>query len=193
VGQGFSFSGGGYLTAPVATASTTGTIEGWVQTAPSMYNYDVFGLGSGPLTQGIVALSLGSTMMWQPELLYNTQTVLGPMVNAAAWNHVAFTWDLTGVTGPGPSIVIYVNGQAVPAVPSVLDAGIPQMLLMGGDAAGSANMTGLLDEVTLYSSVLSSSQITGIYAAGTTGKCQCRTAADCSTSKPTCNASGICQ
>ena len=191
--QAFSFSGASYLTAPVASASSTGTVEGWVLASPTDSNYNVFGFGSGPLTDGLVALGQGSTGMWGPELLYNGQTVVGPSATSAQWVHVAFTWDLTGVTGPGPSLSLYVNGQPTMAVPTMLDAGIPQMLLMGGDAAGNGDMTGMLDEITTYTTVLSSAQIASIYNAGALGKCQCSVSNECPANKPTCNASGFCQ
>ena len=95
-----------------------------------------------------------------------------PMVATGVWYHVA------GVREPGV-IQLYVNGQlAGQTNVSFAQNYGTQPLYFGtsGQSYLDHKLSGLLDEVSLYSRALSSNEVAAIYAAGAAGKCKAGTA-----------------
>jgi hypothetical protein len=149
---------------------------------------------------GVWALSGG--LQWTPEFRFGGQTLTSSVsVNTNAWTHVAIGWtaqvsDAGGDAGTGiEDVSLYVNGSLVASGPiSFIEAGSPATFLIGGDASGPADFTGLIDEVTLYGGELSAVDMQNIYTAGQGGKCQCVTSGQCPLQTPTCNtATMLCQ
>lgn len=196
VGQAFTFAGASYLASAINGINPAGggTVEGWIQvnTIPTG-TFDLFGFGLTTQAMdggGLVATGVGP--YWRPDFVYSGQTVLGIDLNAGQWSHVAITWAPPG-DGGLEDVTVFVDGQATASTSiSFADAGVPTAFLLGGDGAGANDLTGLLDEVTVYSAPLSVPQIQGIFGAGPAGKCQCMMATDCPAQKPTC-VGGFCQ
>jgi hypothetical protein len=192
----FLFNGASYLSAGVNGLSFGGggTAEGWVQVGsiPAM-SADLFGFGTSTQamdTGGMTAMGLGST--WDADFTLNGQTLTGENFTTGSWAHVAVVWSAASDAGV-EQVDFYVDGSLVQTAPmSIADAGVPATFLMGGEGSGAASLTGLVDEVTLYTTQLTAAQIASIYVAGTGGKCQCQGATDCPAQKPTCQA-GFCQ
>lgn len=99
------------------------------------------------------------------------------VVTAGTWQHVAATYD--GSAGPGNRILFYVNGVAKPAsVVNGLDSGgvpennsLPAKIGINGDGISNP-FNGWIDEVQVFASALSLSQVQSIFNAGASGNCK---------------------
>ncbi|MFH1270670.1 MAG: S8 family serine peptidase, partial [Nanoarchaeota archaeon] len=97
------------------------------------------------------------------------------LLNLEAWNHVACTYD--ELTGEGN---LYINGE-IAGLSSIGQINVPilvddEPLFIGGTPSPSTlYFDGLIDEVSLYNSVLSQNEIQRIYEASSAGKCQSST------------------
>ncbi len=192
VGQGFYLDGStGYVDVPDSSSlqaiSTTVTVEMWVQpTVPStggyLYarrdpitseNFSVYVQNDGTLTVLLRTTTspteTGSKFSSAPGVV-----AFGPT------QHIAATADLSS-----SSVNAYVNGVAVPLTvvygPATLGGTFAPVthLYLGRredpgleGQAGAAYFPGMLDEVSLYSTALTQSQIEAIVSAGSAGKCQ---------------------
>jgi hypothetical protein len=199
VGSAFQFAGASYIASTVNGISlSSGTAEGWVQvnTIPTLA--DLFGFSSyppmddagvGPVSMdigGFKANGLGS--VWSSDFYLNGTTISGQSYNNGQWVHLAVTWTLNLVTTSSLDVTVYLDGNLyMSSTMSLLDAGTPASFLIGGSAFGSFYLTGLVDELTIYNTPLTASQIAAIYAAGTAGKCQCFQNSDCPNAMWTCN------
>jgi len=89
-------------------------------------------------------------------------------VPVGEWYHVAMTWDDSAMTGN-----IYLNGEVdgsfVSADMGVIAGNSP--IYIGG-LLGQQYFDGYMDEVGIYASVLSTSEIREIYDRGSLGKCK---------------------
>jgi len=192
VGEAFYFDGStGYVNVPDSSSlqaiSTTISVEMWVQpTVPSsggyLYarrdpltseNFSVYVLNDGTLT-----VLLRSTT--SPTETGSKFTSAPGAVAFGQVQHIAATADLTT-----SSVNAYVNGVAVPLSvvygPATLGGTFSPVthLYLGrredpsveGQAAAQY-FPGMLDEVSLYSTVLTQNQIEKIVSAGSAGKCQ---------------------
>jgi len=86
-------------------------------------------------------------------------------VQTNTWYHVAMTFD-------NAQLLLYVNGVldgSLPVTGPILTTSGP--LLIGGYGQGPWTLSGLVDEVSLYDTVLSGSQVSALYSAGSAGKC----------------------
>jgi hypothetical protein len=168
VGQAFSFGGSGYVETPNSgLISSSWSFEAWVKPA-NAFSSQVWLLGqlygrqlvlrpgaSGPK----VALAVSSSP-------YNWQVVEGADILVGVWSHVVGVCDSSAGT-----LNLYVNGNAGQPVPLGLvpwDSGASWTI----GAVDGQGFSGGLDEVTVYSSALSSGQVQAIYAAGAAGKCR---------------------
>jgi hypothetical protein len=82
------------------------------------------------------------------------------------WNHVAFTYDQS-------AMVLYFNGQPVATNvigPMAINTSSSDMEI-GGTDNNTVYFRGLIDEVSVYSRALSTTEIQAIYNAASAGKC----------------------
>lgn len=181
VKQAFTLDGDGdYVDVGNVDLPDTFTIDAWInaQTTagfPRIFSrsdiggpggYELRVNGTGKL-DAIVYTNTGTTLV-----VYQTTN---PVITLGSWQHVAMTFD--GNAGPGAKVQFYVNGVSVPVTASVDDGG-PTFLntaitaKIGVNGNGSTGpFLGLIDEVELFTRVLSAAEIRSIADAGRAGKC----------------------
>jgi len=128
-----------------------------------------FWLGRAPTDVGLLYANLVDTS-GNYHLVYSAQNAVAPNV----FQHVALTYDHTSGVA-----TLYMNGAVV--AQSNLGIFVPQTgypLWFGvrpgdspGDSTYGSYLSGLLDELTLYSRALTPNEIQSIYNAGSDGKC----------------------
>ena len=91
---------------------------------------------------------------------YGTNYLLNPVISAGVWYHAAFVFT-------GSAITVYYNGNASPTVSmaGVLD-NVTRNVDIGSAGGASEFMNGKIDEVGIWTSALSASDITAIYNSG---------------------------
>ena len=157
VNQAFSFDGvGDYVYLASAPSATTFTIEAWVYLIGDHPNYASIYAG---LQQGFW-LANRRLDWWDGGDLFIGDTPIPP----DEWHHIAVSYD-----GGSGSFVGYVDGVN-DGMSSFMGASLPVPAYLGGDPFGE-DLTGLIDELSVYNRVLSESEIQGIFAAGGEGKC----------------------
>jgi uncharacterized repeat protein (TIGR01451 family) len=147
------------------------TVETWVK------------FNSIPTAAQFVGKTFGSATAASFALWYQSGTlnggvnVSGPGALSAAWTPVTNTWYHLALTYDSgtQTATLYLDGApvvtAAMAAPIVYDG---NSVLIGADsdfATLDNFFPGLIDEVTLYGRALSASEVLGIYAASTAGKC----------------------
>jgi len=183
VGRAFHFDGHSYLTAaasglPLGTSDRT--IELWGRFGGSYdYNWGLFaGYGVWGANYAMNALVLQGIPCSRPAntLAYTQWGNCLPDPTPVTAN----TWIYMAVTLSALTLTLYVNGEPVDSTPiatglfslntrrgSVYMGAYPNPL----PPQGPEWLTGDVDEVSIYSRALSRSEIAGIYAAGSAGKC----------------------
>jgi hypothetical protein len=96
--------------------------------------------------------------------------ITGGSMSPGVWTHVAAT-IMAG------SLTLFLDGEQVASEPLYMyGTGGPTLFYMGAlgveASAGGYNLTGMLDEVTVYNRALTPAEIASIYAAGSAGKCR---------------------
>jgi hypothetical protein len=91
------------------------------------------------------------------------QNVSSCLMTAGVWQHLVITWNTT--TG----VIAYLNGTAYSITTSASKPSINQTTnwITIGFGEGDRAVSGLMDEVALFNSVLTSSEVTTIYNSGT--------------------------
>ena len=91
---------------------------------------------------------------------FGTNYLLDPVISAGVWYHAAFVFT-------GSAITVYYNGNASPTVSmtGVLDS-VTRNVDIGSSGGSSEFMDGKIDEVGVWTSALSASDITAIYNSG---------------------------
>jgi hypothetical protein len=181
VGQAFSFNGIGQSVvipdSPSLELTNTFTIEAWVNLATLTDDPNGNGRGIVSKVGGVggnngYQFALGGGYIGgqfnSPGQGWPQWQVYAPVPNLAAgvWMHVAWTYDQN-------TMLIYVNGHPIatnvigphPIATSVSN------LRISGDDNGNVMFDGLIDEVSIYNTALSSNEIAAIYGAGSAGKC----------------------
>ena len=176
VGTAFSFNGStAYVTAPddASLHLSSFSIEGW------------FNFTSTPTTDQVLVAKTAGTGTNESFVVWANGSALNGAVGDAngisqlsasfspssnTWYHLAFTFD-----GSTHAAVLYVNGSSVASSTlTKVPAYDTHPFQIGAEYENETLtdfMNGLADEVTLYSSVLTSTNIQSIYNAGSTGKC----------------------
>ena len=95
----------------------------------------------------------------------------GGSVGSAAFSPILNQWYHLAVTRNGSTFTFYVNGSAVSTNVSTINIPDPNAPLTIGQAEGTFNFNGLLDETRIYNRALFASEIQAIYQAGTNGMC----------------------
>jgi len=178
VGRGLAFDGTNTVsTGGFPTLTNAVSIEGWVrtnntgqvQTLASRWTWvggdsdDVFTLFAG----------VNNDLLWMTDETSTRSpvglTAMVPQLFDGSFHHVAATWDTT-------SMSLYIDGQQVATQPSqggTLNSGAGTPFLLGSLAGPGSPiaLTGVLDEMAVYNRSLSASEVAGINAAGSAGKC----------------------
>jgi hypothetical protein len=143
----------------VVTAPVTNYV-GIVNIAPSTYA-DAFKLGFGPYssigtsTHSTMGISTGNGTSPYGVAVFTNSIQIG------VWMYLAAVYDGTGITA-------YLNGVVTDyKIVSGPAGGTSDPLVIGNDTDGASRFfDGYIDDVRIYNSVLTASQIYGIYAAG---------------------------
>jgi len=184
VGQAFYLDGGptGYVNVPdsisLDSITTTQSVELWANPNPipvgiAAYFYartdpgvaESFNILMGG--DGTLAVTIGTTLTGTSVFFSQPGTI-----QFGKFQHIAATADTNTST-----LAVYLNGAEVPMhiqVGSAAFSGtfnVVPNLFLGQWNAGSGFFPGVLDEISLYSTVLSQSQIQAIFNAGSAGKC----------------------
>jgi hypothetical protein len=184
VGQAFNFDGvTGAIIAPAISnlAASDLTIEGWIMPTDVSGERPIveFSAFSGQLSRLHLWYSVGTPgtvygLIRDPGGAYLQVVSAGGLVAPNQWNHVAMTFDRVG-----KKALLYLNGVQVASNSSSVsiqpDLNVPVNL--GLRPEGSADIpqgrrhVGKMDEISLYSRVLSGAELQGIFNAGSAGKC----------------------
>ena len=136
----------------------------------SWFKIDAY--GDGPIILGGHSASPGNEFFVQAfnatSLRYghdgNYGTYLSGSIPTGSWHNVV-------TVQAGTSLTVYVNGTSVgTATVSAVDSGWGSNFTIGKWSGGAYNyLNGLIDEVALFTSALSSSDVTAIYNSGVPG------------------------
>ncbi len=185
VGQAFQFDGAtGYVSIPASSSLNVGngggyTIEGWVKPTdlsipgPLLeWNNGAGGLGAHfwiNVPTAIGGSGPGSIFANIVDVngVGHVMSSAANLISAGVFNHVAMTYDRASGTA-----ALYLNGVNVAS--QNLGNFTPNTtygVILGTRATTSYYYHGLMDEMSLYNTALSSGQIQAIYNAGSGGKC----------------------
>jgi CSLREA domain-containing protein len=192
VGQGFNLNGSNQYVEVTDTAanSITGaiSIDAWIKTNALSANGQVivgkYDGTSDAATSYLLTMTPGGQIEWvvyKGDGAYFGVMTSGQVVTPGVWTHVAGTFDpSTPVT---PEMKVYVNGadtlapslagsstSAFPINDSATPLRIGTAIPVGGGFTDFFN--GLIDEVELFNTAISASDVTAIYDASYRGKCQ---------------------
>jgi len=92
-------------------------------------------------------------------------------IGSAAFSPTLGQWYHIAVTRNGTAFLFYINGRLVSSNTSTVVIPTANAPLTIGQAEGSFNFNGMLDEIHIYNQTLSSSDIEAIYNAGSAGLC----------------------
>ncbi len=176
VGQAFSFDGvNDAFVAPLLVSYSTGSsFDAWVKTSDDR-GIIMSGGGGGSLERGMGIfiepggiLSLFGTRNIDSQLNFLIQA---GTISDGTFHHVAATW--TGDTTPN-GVKLYIDGVQVGTATAATSIGTDSVPLhIGGHTTiGHHKLAGVVDEVEVFSRVLSASEIQAIYNAGSAGKCK---------------------
>jgi hypothetical protein len=175
VGQAFAFAGTVSVSAGTTgmpTGNADRTIELWGQVTSAGQNlqehiFAQYGTtGNAGEVYSLFAWNMSSalTLFFSPWL----DSVPGPTLTTGVWYHLA-------VTSVGNAVTLFVNGQQVGAGTNTISTPTGTTFTIGGPGTvlvgDLEQLIGYADEVSVYDRALSQSEIHGIYAAGSAGKC----------------------
>ncbi|HRI04239.1 MAG TPA: carboxypeptidase regulatory-like domain-containing protein [Pyrinomonadaceae bacterium] len=174
-GQAFTFSGSGsYASVPASSNWAFGTgdfsIEFWMLSSSNDDHRPIINNRVTPASNNMWAIevyTVANRVEFHSGLtVFLTATTL---LTPSSWNHVA-------VTRNGSTLSIYINGVLSGSVANstnfseINDLQIGRDIMSGNDLGGRS-FQGMLDEVSIYRSALSPTEIAAIYNAGSVGKC----------------------
>ena len=144
------------------------TVSAWVK-HDSVGNAAIVTQYVGPNNRAFRLAMYPSTSSWAGLRLdaYNSSNtnfganyLLDPVISSGVWYHAAFVFT-------GSAITVYYNGNASPTVSmsGVLDS-VTRNVDIGSSGGSSDFMSGNIDEVAIWDSALSASDITSIYNSG---------------------------
>lgn len=168
-GQAFVFNGSSSILIPESPSvnlsqMTNWTIEAWIN--PASFNNSIY---PTIFDQGHWRASLGlNSGTGELENWINNNDVIDSTASVplGQWSHVAIVYN-------GVNRIFYINGVASGSFSCPAVSADTSGDAIGGvsDNSGDGYFDGEIDEVSIYNTALSASQIASIYAAGTAGKC----------------------
>lgn len=180
VSNSLVFNGSSYVTVPDYPGIEIGTngltIDAWVSNgAPANYTntiVDKFLIQTSPFSETGYHLELGYYNL-RFEMNGQSYDLPGP-ISQGDWHFVAVSVNQSNSTG-----YFYVDGSVAGMfTPTPADLSNMNSLWVGASANTPFNVNeggawaGALDEVEVYNRALSPTELSGIYAAGTAGKCK---------------------
>ena len=184
VGQAFNFDGtNGLVRIPASSSLNVGTnagfsLEGWIKpvnvsSLGPLVEWNSGSGGLGPVFRINEPTVLGGG---GPGSLYanfidvagtgHVVTTAANLLSTTSFNHVAVTYDGVGGTG-----TIYLNGISVASQNLGVFTPRTTFGVILGSEPTSSYFGGLMDEMRIYNSALSSNQIQAIYNASYAGEC----------------------
>jgi hypothetical protein len=166
-GNALSFDGNDYVDLPTSLVSTTvGSVSLWVKTGTNFSTYaHVFyaspatnGDGIGPENELYIAYLADEHFSFFIKGASNVSIGSSSAYADNNWHHVAATWDINA------NAVLYVDGVQVASTAHNADVYVGSMVTrLGRPGAGTRYYTGLIDDVRLYDTAISASQVQAIY------------------------------
>ena len=161
-----SFAGGAVASIPAAAAldlSTAVSVEAWVKPAAAGSNGGIFEktIGGNVNTQYLLLIESGFIEFRGKQAAGGYVTAGGPALAAGTWTHVVGTYD-------GSTLRLYVNGAPVGSAAAATLASGSGPAFIGrlgaeGSNPGILPFSGVIDEVAVYSGVLSPSRVLAHY------------------------------
>jgi hypothetical protein len=175
VGTAFSFNGSQFATpGDVAGLNFAGTtnvsVDGWINPAAAGGQGILFGKAVSGQSEYRVYIN-GGEVIGTVDTGTEHEVHSGYNAPANTWTHVALTYD-------GSTLAIYINGSLAntAAVSGTLvecgSCNSSQRSFTIGGRDDGFDFTGLIDEVEVFNTTVSATDISNIYNAGTTGKCR---------------------
>jgi len=173
VGQAFSFNGvNQYVSVPDNPSWGFGTnafsIDLWA-------NYSALGGSPAFLANDEGGGSTHKWIFWLDgsilELHVNTPSGGATYIGSYSFSPIVGQWYHIALTRNATNFLFYINGSLVSSNTSTVVIPTPNAPLTIGQAEGSFNFSGMLDEIQVYNRALSSSEVQAIYQAGTNGMC----------------------
>jgi hypothetical protein len=148
-----------------ALNGTAFTVEAWIKTdAATLFQGIVGNDNSDPSVDDrswILAVGSGGQLAFL-KLPNGSVTAIGTTtLSLNTWYHVAATYD-------GANIKLYVNGvldQTAAATGSLKGTGVTQFILAGATGRNPDTFSGYIDEIAIYTSVLSAARLLAHYNA----------------------------
>ncbi|HTI70665.1 MAG TPA: LamG-like jellyroll fold domain-containing protein, partial [Candidatus Limnocylindria bacterium] len=168
VGQAFGFDGVSGRMNAVVTGLTNGntphTIEAWVR---------IDSLPSGEAWILSLGNSGGGGHYWTVDSGGNAYFGASGGGSAVTINLFPGIWQHLAVTFDGSTLAAYLNGSLFSSQSVVFDLkGFTMPFTLGASPDNSGFFDGMVDEASIYNRALSASEISAIYATGTSGKCK---------------------
>ena len=181
VGNGFVFTGSETLSSAVMPTVTEAlTLMAWVKPSSMVPVQAVISRSTGPGLTGVTDVSHGYSLRvgspWGVEWEVDDPGGLVPevlraqaygLLNDGGWHHVAATWS-------SGSMAVFVDGVEIARQVSLsgsINPAVSTAFMVGGEDRSPFPFIGALDEPTVYSRVLSNSEIAAVHAASTAGLC----------------------
>lgn len=160
IGNGRQYVGGtGRDTFNFTSALPAGSVSLWFKYTGINASYGrLFSKTQAGVTDAIIfAITSGNQLN---VVLQDTSIYTGTSLSTGTWYHLVVTWD-------GANVITYINGSQVNNSSSTktLQANARPIMLAGTDV-NTQGMSGILDEVGLWSRPLSSSEVTELYNGG---------------------------
>lgn len=175
VGTAFSFNGSQFATpGDVAGLNFAGTtnvsVDGWINPAADGGHGILFGKAVSGQSEYRVYIN-GGEVIGTVDTGIEHEVHSGYNAPANTWTHVALTYD-------GSTLAIYINGSPANTAAvsgTLVDCGScnpsQRSFTIGGRDDGF-DFTGLIDEVEVFNTTVSATDISNIYSAGSLGKCR---------------------
>jgi sugar lactone lactonase YvrE len=170
VGSAFSFNGSSYVSIPDSPSldalTSAITVEAWFKVNQFSGQDWTAIVSKGEGTWQIRRYVTSSQLTFTTIGLSNTELVGTRNINDGQWHHVAAVYD-------GAMKYLYVDGTLDVSAPATGLISQTSRPLCIGDSPDHTErwLNGLVDEVSIYNRVLTSTEIQSIYNAGSAGKC----------------------
>jgi hypothetical protein len=165
-GNGLNFDGNDWVDVPTGLVnSSAGSVSMWVKTATNFSNFGHLfyaspvgtGDGIGPEQELYLDYTANEQLNFFIKGTTNVNLTTAATYADNIWHHVAATWDING------NAVLYVDGVQASSSAHHADAFVASAITrLGRPGAATRYFTGQIDDVRLFSTALSASQVQAI-------------------------------